>query len=206
MSKKDKPKKQKSLKKIITITVLIAIILLIETISVFLIGMDYVKKKASHWHAEVKIPDGLQLTIEKDVSVFVLTQDSVTNETVASDVVISEGEKISPIWIRDSSLTFYYEKTGERHTISSDSIKEQDLLKDLNSDADERTISERNDIILNGFLISIAISLCVLIAGIFISVRLMKKQKNKLLILIHVVIIVVIGILLVNSFMFLERG
>ena len=185
--------------------IVVAIILLIETISVFLISVDYAKKKASHWYAEVKIPVGLQLTIEKDVSVFVLTQDSYSNETVASDVVISKWEKISPIWIRDSSITFYYEKTGERHTISSDNIKEQGLLKDLNSDAEERTIYERNVIILNGILISIAISVCVLIVGSFISVLFMKKQKNKILILFHVNSLVIICILLVNSFLFFEH-
>lgn len=183
----------------------VAIILLIETISVFIISMDYAKKKASHWYAEIKIPDGLQLTIEKDVSVFVLPLDNLSTETVASNIVISKGEKISPIWIGDSSVTFFYEKTGERHNISWEYIKEQDLLKDLNSDAEERTISERNKIILNGIFVSIAISMCFLIVGSFISVLFAKKHKNIALILFHVITIVIISILFINSFLLLEH-
>ena len=65
-------------------------------------------------------------------------------------------------------------------------------------------IKERKEITTKGFIIGIAVSVVWIIIGILLTVKLLNK-KHEVLYGIHSVFIIVLGILLFNSFMFLEH-
>ena len=74
----------------------------------------------------------------------------------------------------------------------------------LNERAAADTLKERKEITTKGFIIGIAVSVVWIIIGILLTVKLLNK-KHEVLYGIHSVFIIVLGILLFNSFMFLEH-
>ena len=178
------------------------ILLIIEAFAILALCMNAAKKKADHWYAQTVIPDGMQLTIADEVSVLDFSVDNLSEK--ASYVTIPSGCAVTPVWIGGSSVTFVYEKTGHRYKLNNDCFVEQDQLMILNERAAADTLKERKEITTKGFIIGIAVSVVWIIIGILLTVKLLNK-KHEVLYGIHSVFIIVLGILLFNSFMFLEH-
>lgn len=179
------------------------ILLIIEAVAIFALCMNAAKKKAEHWYVQPIIPDGMLLTIADEAAVFDFSIDNPSEK--ASYVTIPVGSVVEPVWIGGSFVTFVYEETGNRYQLDNEYFIEQDQLKELCKAAEEKTAAERKAIILNGILISSAVTVCSLIVGGFITLLCIKKLKYTTLIVIHTIALIIISILIANSFLFLEH-
>jgi hypothetical protein len=178
------------------------ILLIIEAVAIFALFINAAKKKTDHWYAQIVIPEGMLLTIADEASVLDLSLDDPS--TKMSTVTIPAGSVVEPVWIGGSSVTFVYDKTGERYNLDNTYFIEQDQLKILSERAAADTLKERKEITTKGFIIGIAVSVVWIIIGILLTVKLLNK-KHEVLYGIHSVFIIVLGVLLFNSFMLLEH-
>lgn len=178
------------MKKVITLFTL-----LIEFIGIFAICIITSMNYADHCGTEIIIPDGLQLTLNNDVSL------SSNNGTV----LISKDTVVVPDGIHDNLVFFYHDSsTGRLHT-SWENFKERQVLEDLQDDAEQRRVESQKSMKIRGVIFGVVLGLFWFILGCFVFFALLKKEKGILVVIINVLVIIAIAIYLykLNAYLWL---
>lgn len=154
-----------------------------EFMGIFSSSMHYSRYYAnSHCAFEIQVPDGIQLTTCKEISV------NTEDETI----VLPEGTVIAPTYIFPNDVCFNLESTDKRIHSEWSSFKEQDQLNELADQAEKRRQNEQKPIIQKGFVKGLAFGFCWSVIGVLFSGLLLKKRKNKILYLGHAFILAII--------------
>ena len=180
------------------------ILLILEVCGIFLIGFLPAIIDAMHCGAVIQTPEGMKLTINHDISI---TEDGLT-------IQLFEGTAIYPSTIYPNEIKFFYDVaknksivpkdalSNEAHNdnkqnivyahVAWDSINEKDQLIGLKNAADQKQRNDQKRYLLKGAIIGGTACFCWLIVGALLNFLLKKKEKTKLLHIIHSSILVII--------------
>ena len=170
--------------------VTLIILIFIEFLGIFATEIHYSRYYAnSHCAFEIHVPDGIQLTTSKEISL------NVDNETI----VLPAGTVIVPTYIFPNDVCFNIEPSEYRMHAELSCFKEQEKLNELLNQAEQIRLDEQKPIIQRGFVKGIVLGTLWFVIGTFISWLLLKKNKNKVLFICHAIVSIIIFALLVIS-------
>ena len=162
---------------------IIFFVLILEMAGIIAANVIYADKNAELSAVTIEVPEGLELTINKDISV----------ETQDGSILIPEDTVIYPDYIfPNSTVNFHYEGTTERLYTSWDNIKEQNRLTELKNDAELKQQKWQKSTKTRGIIIGFVEGSAWLVLGGFLSLVLIKKDKIVVLIIFHFLAIVAI--------------
>ena len=162
-------------------------VILLEILGVIAINVAYANSNAELFAVNISIPEGLELTLNKDISV----------QTRDESVIIPKDTVIYPEYIfPDSTVCFHFEGIKERVHTEWENIKEQNALESLKHDAELRRAEQQKSYKARGLIIGLAEGVLWLVVVGLLSLLLMKKEKYTLLIIIHFFIILAVSIIL----------
>ncbi len=155
------------------------ILLIIETVCIFVSFYVPAKRKADHWFEPIITPENMQLTLAEDEQF----------QTIGGDTYTVPGGTISvPIQINYSSVTFYYDEEADiRYTVSWDNIKEKDQLIELRNIAENRNREVHTSYILRGIVLGLLFGVIWLVVGAVLMRVFLKKQSKAPIIIMHII-------------------
>jgi hypothetical protein len=158
------------------------LILLLETIGIIAASVIYANKASMHSAINIQVPDGMQLTLSKEIEI----------DTADGSIVLSEGTVVTPEYIFPHDVHFQYEGTNKRVHADWDNFKEKQQLEALKIKAEH----DLEDRIEKGkfkcIAIGAAIGIVWLVLGGILSSMLIKHEKGIIAIIIHGIVIMII--------------
>lgn len=175
--------------------VIISVTLLVEFIGIFAICIITAMNYANHCGTEIIIPDGLQLTLNNDVSL----------PSNGGTVLISKDTVVVPVGIHDNLVFFYHESSSSRLHTTWSNFKEQQILKKIEDDAEQRRIESQKHMMIRGVVLGVVLGLLWVVLGGFIFLKMLKKGITTPVMIINVLVILFIIIYLykLNAYMWL---
>ncbi|MCR4767947.1 MAG: hypothetical protein K5875_08310 [Saccharofermentans sp.] len=162
-------------------------VLILEMAGIIAANVICANRTAELSAVTIEVPEGLELTINKDISV----------EIQDGSILIPEDTVIHPDYIfPDSSVVFHYEGTTERLHTDWDNIKEQNKLKELKNEAELKQQKQQKSTKNRAIFIGFAEGSAWLVFGSFLSLVLIKKDKKAVLIICHIQAIAAIAAIL----------
>jgi sensor c-di-GMP phosphodiesterase-like protein len=166
---------------------LVIILIVIEIVGIFTIGLLYSKWHSSYYVYSIEIPNGMQLTTNKSLELFTL--DGTVN--------ISEGEKVIPIGAVKPYVYFTQERGASMLSSTWDNFVEQEQLDELQKTADMKSEEAKKLVRTKDTIISTIIVICWLgIAGAA-TYLLLKINRIKALLIGHGIAISIVLAMLV---------
>lgn len=157
--------------------------LLLETIGIIAASVIYANKANTHNAISIQVPEGMQLTLSKEIEI----------DTADGSFVLSEGTVVTPEYIFPHDVHFQYEGTNKRVHADWDNFKEKQQLEALKIKAEH----DLEDRIEKGkfkcIAIGAAIGIVWLVLGGILSRLLIKHEKGFILVIIHGVVIAIIA-------------
>ena len=95
------------------------LILLLETIGIIAASVIYANKASMHSAINIQVPDGMQLTLSKEIEI----------DTADGSIVLSEGTVVTPEYIFPHDVHFQYEGMNQRIHADWDNFKEKQQLE-----------------------------------------------------------------------------
>ena len=170
---------------------IIFVLILLETLGIIAIGFLFAKRRASYCVYNAKIPDGMQLTMNKDISLIGLNN---------STIELPEGTKVIPFGgIIVDSVEFNVEGKDEILSANINCFCEIDQLKEIQNDAAQMTLTAQRRVVLQGLIICSIIGICWIVLAVPFSVYLLKKNNTKMLFCGHFVIIGILFVIVATS-------
>ena len=102
------------------------LILLLETIGIIAASVIYANKASMHSAINIQVPDGMQLTLSKEIEI----------DTADGSIVLSEGTVVTPEYIFPHDVHFQYEGMNQRIHADWDNFKEKQQLEALKVEAE----------------------------------------------------------------------
>lgn len=157
--------------------------LLFETIGIIAASVIYANKANMHNAISIQVPEGMQLTLSKEIEI----------DTADGSFVLSEGTVVTPEYIFPQDVHFQYEGMSQRIHADWDNFKEKQQLEALKIEAEH----DLEDRIEKGkfkcIAIGAAIGIVWLVLGGILSRLLIKHEKGFILVIIHGVVIAIIA-------------
>lgn len=164
------------------------IFLLLEAIGIIAASVIYANKADALSAIYIQVPEGMQLTFEKETEVN--TRDGV--------LLIPEGTVITPTDIfSNKDVCFYYEGY-ERLRTNWDNFKEKDQFESLLVKAEHDLEDRREASKIRYIAIGAAIGIGWLVIGGILSKFLFKHEKGVIVFIIHVAMIAFIAFYIHN--------
>ena len=149
--------------------IMIYSLLLIDIIGIFLICFVSAKNKANHCGAVIEIPEGMQLTVNNNVS--------VDDE----EILILSDTVIVPQMIQNDAVYFYDDKSNKIVFTEFQNFKEQALLDDLQDYAEQKKINDQKKYMRHGIILGCVFGICWLGIEVLLSCWLVNKKRIKAL-------------------------
>lgn len=157
--------------------------LLFETIGIIAASVIYANKANMHNAISIQVPEGMQLTLSKEIEI----------DTADGSFVLSEGTVVTPEYIFPQDVHFQYEGMSQRIHADWDNFKEKQQLEALKIEAEH----DLEDRIEKGkfkcIAIGAAIGIVWLVIGGILCRLLIKHEKGFILVIIHGVVIAIIA-------------
>ena len=166
----------------IVLTVLALIWLALEVVFLFSVSTIYGENQAHHYMEIPQFPDGMMVTLNRDIT--------VSESTLGSDkkITIKAGTVVHPeqMW---HSVVFNYQGKGYYGAALED-FKEQDQQKKIIDETNEKKKKKREQIARENIDMKlIAAGICWLLIGSVLTFVLQKKDWLRQLFVIHVALI-----------------
>lgn len=152
-------------------------LLVIEVLMIFVVNVFYARFNASLNVSEIEVPEGMRLTLIKNISI----------STSEGTIVLPKDTIINPTFIfPDKTVYFNYENIimySHLHT-SWESFIEQEQLEKLKEEAEHKTREKQSEIIKHGVIYGIVqASAWLLVIGTVTLIFVKKKLYKAILIL-----------------------
>lgn len=180
------------------------ILIVVEIIAIIFI--NYRLGLIDSWHCGkfIQVPDGLELTLNKDVSI---TKGD-------NEIQLQEGRTFTPVSIHTDIVVVMYDINSDSFVnigvfldnshpdenmdatslmIKWSDIKEQDQLQILQQEAEQKYQYDRNQFIKNGIMRGIGIAAVWMIIGVVVTTLLIKKDKAGIAIILQIISTVLIA-------------
>ena len=174
------------------------ILIVIEIICIIFINYKLGLFDAKSCSKNIQVPDGLELTLNKDVPVskgedeFILNEGitftpvSIHSDSVLAMYDINSGSFVNiGVFIDNSPADEDMDTTSV--IISWNDIKEQDQLQALKQEAEQKYQDDRNQFIRNGILRGIGIAAVWMIIGVAVTAVLIRKDKAGIAVILQII-------------------
>lgn len=154
--------------------------LIVECIAIMTVFVLYSKEEVRHYKSIIQVPNGMQLTLCNDVHIN--SGDKV--------VTIEKGTPIIPLIIRkDEKVEFIYDGTDDLLVVPWSDFNEQDELTRLKIEAEQRMINDKRNCLICGSIGGFIASGIWFAGGFLLNRMLVKKEKQWIMTIIHVLLI-----------------
>ena len=157
--------------------------LLFETIGIIAASVIYANKANMHNAISIQVPEGMQLTLSKEIEI----------DTADGSFVLSEGTVVTPEYIFPQDVHFQYEGMNQRIHADWDNFKEKQQLEALKVKAAHDLADRIEKNTFKHIATGVAVGLGWLVIGGILSRLLIKHQKGFILVIIHGVVIAIIA-------------
>ncbi|MEE3473572.1 MAG: hypothetical protein VZR24_23335 [Butyrivibrio hungatei] len=158
------------------------LVFLLEMVGIIAVCVIIGNEDARHFATVVPIPDGMQLTLEKEIEV----------NTIDGALLMPEGTVIIPEEIFPDKVVVFNYEGYERLRLDGEKFKEKDQFGPLLVEAEHN----HEDAVLKNKLLYIAIGIAIaagwLVIGGFLTQLSIKHEKGLISVILHGVVIAII--------------
>lgn len=156
--------------------------LLFETIGIIAASVIYANKANMHNAISIQVPEGMQLTLSKEIEI----------DTADGSFVLSEGTVVTPEYIFPQDVHFQYEGMNQRIHADWDNFKEKQQLEALKVEAEHDLEDRIEKNTFKHIATGAAVGIGWLVIGGILSSMLIKHEKGIIAIIIHGIVIMII--------------